>query len=72
MSEQVQVKKIVAMDKEVHLPGLVPISSTDKENVVSFVKDFNAEVGKTLENTPFRSEVRDETLFIYRTDAHFG
>lgn len=72
MSEQVQIKKIVAMDKEIHLPGLVPISSTDKDNVISFVKDFNQEVGTSLENIPFRSEIKDESLFIYRTDAHFG
>ncbi len=73
MSEnQNQVTKIIALDKEVILPGPVSISSVEKDNVLSFIKDFNASLGSQLESIPFRSEVKNGSLLIYRTDAHFG
>ena len=64
--------KIVALDKEIILPNEIYLNSVERADVLSVLREINEETALRLEGIPFRVEIKDKTLYIYRTDAFFG
>ena len=67
-----EFNKIVALDKEIILPNEISLNSIERPDVLSVLREINEDIALRLEGIPFRVEIKDNTLYIYRTDAFFG
>ena len=64
--------KIIALNKNITLPNNIKSNSTEKNDILSLINEYDTELARNLEFIPFSAEIRENTLYIYRTDAYFG